>query len=53
MLTIKVDSLAELKFDPIFSVKLTEFFSLSVLREIIDHLTLKVESLAELKFDLG
>ena len=51
ILTLKVESQAELKFDPTFKVKMTEYFTQFTERNNWVILTLKVESLAELKFD--
>ena len=49
--TLKVESLVELKFDPIFQVKMTPFFSQCTDLKNWVILTKKEESLAELKFD--
>ena len=48
----KIETLAELKFDPIFLVKMTKFFRFMHREKKMSHFDLKkIETLAELKFD--
>ena len=51
ILTLKVESLAEPKFDPTFYFRMTQFFAQCTERNNWVILTLRVESLVELKFD--
>ena len=48
---LKNESLAELKLDPNFSVKIIKFFASCTERKNESFLPKRIETLAELKFD--